>query len=191
MQTTSDQHLSRILLPYPNGWNGEVKYRQACGPTSIELALFNLGLVPQILNQPFSVSSTILELGAMLPYHIISSFDDAGVIASIQSITSDQIHYLEKEIRAGRAPIIFTGIGFGHWLIVWGFDVNHFYCFDTSIFSKPDSDGLTKYKKKDLLKKWGTLPKTIGFLLNAAGLFSHKLKIRPFTVIEYSAKKER
>ena len=122
--------LHRTLLPLPDGWDSSVKSRQACGPVSIELLLCRLGRIPRIHHEPFSVSMTVFEIGAMLPYDMVKSLEDLGVTASITHQNSSQVSYLKDRIDQGLCSIIFTRSGLGHWLVVWGYDEDSFYCFD-------------------------------------------------------------
>lgn len=177
-------------LPIPDGIRAE-EYCMKCGALAIVcMAMGSVNLE--------TIRSTKLHtiFKGFLPWHIVASLESLGLRAKatvIRGGRTEKISFLTQNIDLGHNVSVFTGLGSGHWLIVYGYDRTKkiFMVYDTSRKAVRDENGLTAYTYDDLLRAWGQqawLTRLLSFLLlKRPAWFSEELRTKlespPFTAV--------
>lgn len=166
--------------------------RLSCGNLMVELVQFLTGRIETLSGEPLPVKSALL--GGMLPWDMETSLKALGHAAAIQIMSlkgpTEQLNFLKSTIDRGHSPILFVGMGSGHWLAVWGYDDGKglFYCFDTSKHAVRDVRGLTIYPYNELLRVWGKrvwITKLITLYRAYFPWWSERLQAEPYTMVVY------
>ena len=171
------------MLPYQKEYG--------CGKLAVELARYKNGHAMPFTG-PIEVASSIFKavhFDSMFPHDVVQSLRavDIKVKESKLSVSnSEQIRELRLALETGLLPILYVGVGAGHWITLWGFDkpTQKFFVFDSSkaAESSRGPDGLNRYGFDIVLEmaRRQVLAQRIG---NFVGRYWPRFLAEPGTVI--------